>query len=122
MFENDISNDQMITPTKNNSELTENADHSCCHKRKQRSDEDKKALINRLSRMEGQIRGIKSMVEKDAYCPDILVQAAAVTSAMNAFNRVLLTEHIKTCVVDDVRKGNDSTIDELTALIQRLMK
>ena len=78
--------------------------------------------MNRLSRIEGQIRGIKGMVEKDAYCPDILVQAAAVTSAMNAFNKELLSRHIKTCVADDIRKGSDETIDELTALIQRLMK
>ncbi len=100
----------------------QNAAQCHCHKTKSRSTDEKKALMNRLSRIEGQIRGIKGMVEKDAYCPDILVQAAAVTSAMNAFNKELLSRHIKTCVADDIRKGSDETIDELTALIQRLMK
>ena len=99
------------------------AETSCrCARKKLRDEKEKRALINRLSRIEGQIRGIKGMVEKDAYCPDILTQAAAVTSAMNAFNRELLNGHIKSCVADDIRKGNDETIDELTKLIVKLMK
>ena len=103
--------------------VNDNDTQTCaCRRTKKRSDEEKRSLVNRLSRIEGQIRGIKGMVERDAYCPDILVQAAAVTSAMNAFNRELLSVHIKTCVADDIRNGSDETIDELTQLIRRLMK
>ena len=94
----------------------------CCHKTTRRSEEEYKKLINRLSRIEGQIRGIRGMVEKDAYCPDILVQSAAVTAAMNAFNRELLASHIRTCVADDIRAGKDEVIDELVATLQKLMK
>lgn len=98
-------------------------DNTCnCQKYKVRSDEEYRALINRLNRIEGQIRGIKGMVEKSAYCPDILVQVAAVNAALNAFNKELLAEHIKSCVADDIRKGNDSTVDELVATLQKLMK
>lgn len=98
-------------------------DNTCnCHKYKVRSDEEYRRLINRLNRIEGQIRGIKGMVEKSAYCPDILVQVAAVNAALNAFNKELLAEHIKSCVADDIRKGNDSTVDELVATLQKLMK
>lgn len=93
-----------------------------CHKTKKRSAEEYKSLIHRLNRIEGQIRGIKGMIEKDAYCPDILVQSSAVSAAMNAFNRELLASHIKTCVANDIRKGNDETIDELLATMQKLMK
>ena len=94
----------------------------CCHKVKERSQEEKKSLINRLNRIEGQIRGIKGMVEKNIYCPDILVQAAAVNAAVNAFNRELLANHIKTCVVKDIWEGRDETVDELLATLQKLMK
>lgn len=93
-----------------------------CHNSKQRADEEKKRLINRLNRIEGQIRGIKGMVEKDAYCPDIMVQAAAVTAAVNSFNKELLGTHIRTCVADDIREGKDEVIDELLDTLQRLMK
>ncbi|MEE1012590.1 MAG: metal-sensing transcriptional repressor [Acutalibacteraceae bacterium] len=93
-----------------------------CHKNKERSAEEIKNLIHRLNRIEGQIRGIKGMIEKDAYCPDILVQSSAVSAAMNAFNKELLANHIKTCVADDIRNGNDETIDELVATLQKLMK
>ena len=95
---------------------------TCCHKTKQRTEEERKSLMNRLSRMEGQIRGIRGMVEKDAYCTDILVQAAAVSAALNAFNRELLAQHIRTCVAQDIRDGKDETIDELVATLQKLMK
>ncbi len=94
----------------------------CSHKTKKRSEEEYKSLINRLSRIEGQIRGLKGMVERDAYCPDILVQASAVSAALSAFNRELLSSHIKSCVVNDIREGNDETIDELLATLQKLMK
>ena len=81
-----------------------------------------KSLVNRLNRIEGQIRGIKGMLEKDAYCPDILVQVAAANAALNAFNKELLANHIRTCVADDIRAGNDETIDELVGVLQKLMK
>lgn len=93
----------------------------CC-KTKERSPQEYKSLINRLNRIEGQIRGIKGMIEKDAYCPDILIQSAAVNAAINAFNKELLSNHIKTCVVNDIRSGKDETIEELLATLQKLMK
>lgn len=93
----------------------------CC-KRTFRTAEEQKKLINRLSRLEGQIRGIKNMVETDAYCNDILIQSAAVTAAMNAFNRELITSHLKTCVARDLRQGNDDVIEELSQTLQKLMK
>ena len=94
----------------------------CCQKKKQRTPEEYTKLINRLNRIEGQIRGIRGMVENDAYCPDILVQSAAVNAAVNAFNKELLATHIRTCVADDIRRGNDDVIDELVATLQKLMK
>ena len=97
-------------------------EHECCHKTKRRDDAEKKRLINRLNRIEGQIRGIKRMVENDAYCPDILVQAAAANAALNAFNKELLSNHIHTCVANDIREGKDETIDELMDTLQKLMR
>lgn len=94
----------------------------CSHKTKERSEEEYKSLINRLNRIEGQIRGIKGMVEKDAYCTDILVQVSAVNAALNAFNKELLSNHIKTCVAQDIRNGKNETVDELVATLQKLMK
>ena len=94
----------------------------CCHKTKERSREEYTRLIHRLNRIEGQIRGIRGMVERSAYCPDILVQSAAVTAAINAFNKELLASHIRTCVARDIREGKDETIDELVATLQKLMK
>ena len=93
-----------------------------CHKTKERSEEEYKSLIHRLNRIEGQIRGIRSMVEKSAYCPDILIQTAAANAALNAFSRELLVQHIRTCVAQDIRSGKDETIDELVATLQKLMK
>lgn len=96
---------------------------SCtCVRKKERSDEEKRALINRLNRIEGQIRGIRAMVEKDAYCPDILTQASAASAAINGFAKVLLGEHIRTCVAEDVRQGNDDTLDELLGTLLKWMK
>ena len=94
----------------------------CCKKTTERSDEERKKLIHRLNRIEGQIRGIRGMVEKDAYCADILVQSAAVNAAVNAFNKELLASHIKGCVARDIRSGNDEVIDELVVTLQKLMK
>lgn len=95
----------------------------CPHCRtKERSEQERRRLLNRLSRVEGQIRGIRGMVEKGAYCPDILIQAAAATAALNAFSRELLAEHIRTCVRDDIISGKDETLDELLATLQKMMK
>lgn len=96
--------------------------HSCCHKTKVRSQEEYRGLINRLNRIEGQVRGIKKMVEADAYCTDILIQVSAVNAALNSFNKVLLANHIRTCVAQDIREGKDETIDELVMTLQKLMK
>lgn len=96
---------------------------SCCtQKTKERTGQEYKDLMNRLSRIEGQVRGIKGMVERDVYCIDILVQAAAVNAAMNSFNKALLANHIKTCVAGDIREGREETMDELIAVLQKLMK
>ena len=94
----------------------------CQHKTKERSDKEFKDLIHRLNRIEGQVRGIKRMVEDDAYCTDILIQVSSVNSALNSFNKVLLANHIRTCVADDIRAGHEDTIDELVATLQKLMK
>ncbi len=101
----------------------------CCHcgeqdsvRHKEREDAEKKALLTRLRKVEGQIRGIEKMVENDIYCPDILIQVSAATSALNSFNKVLLSNHIKSCVAEDIRDGKDETIDELCDVLQRLMK
>lgn len=94
----------------------------CCEKKKERTPEEYKKLINRLNRIEGQVRGIKGMVERDAYCVDILTQVAAINAALNAFSRELLSEHVRTCVANDLRAGKDETVDELVATMQKLMK
>lgn len=94
----------------------------CSQRKKERSPEEYKKLINRLNRIEGQIRGIRGMVENGAYCPDILVQSAAVNAAVNSFNRELLSSHIRTCVANDIRDGNDEIIDELLDTLQKLMR
>ncbi len=93
----------------------------CC-RTKERSPEELRRLTNRLSRIEGQIRGIKRMLERSAYCPDILAQSAAAGAALNAFNRELLASHIRSCVVEDVRAGREDTVDELLATLQKFMK
>lgn len=99
------------------------SEHFCpCGRTTQRSEEVYKNLLHRLNRMEGQIRGIREMLQEDAYCADILVQSAAVTAAMNAFNRELLASHIRTCVTRDIKEGKDETVEELVATIQKLMK
>lgn len=94
----------------------------CKNREKERSQEELKDLLNRLNRIEGQVRGIKNMVEKNSYCADILMQVAAVTAAMNSFNKVLLANHVRTCVAENIRQGNDEVIDELIQLLQKLMK
>ncbi|MDE6732986.1 MAG: metal-sensing transcriptional repressor [Oscillospiraceae bacterium] len=93
-----------------------------CQKTKSRSDAEYRKLINRLNRISGQINGIKKMVENSAYCTDILVQVAAVNAALNSFNKELLGEHIRTCVADNIKAGNDEVVDELVKTLQKLMK
>ena len=97
----------------------------CCGgnvKKTERAEKDKKKLVNRLSRIEGQIRGIKKMIENDAYCNDVLIQSAAVGAAINAFNRELLSNHIHSCVVRVIREGKDEVVDELMVTLQKLIK
>ena len=94
----------------------------CCERTTARPEEERKKLIHRLNRIEGQIRGIRGMVEKNAYCADILIQSAAVNAAVNAFNKELLASHIRGCVARDIRDGKDEVIDELVATLQKLMK
>ncbi len=94
----------------------------CSGKHKDRDDKEKKDLMNRLKRIEGQVRGVEGMLENDAYCTDILVQVSAISSALNSFNKVLLANHMKSCVADNIREGNDEIIDELVVTLQKLMK
>ena len=99
-------------------------ENNCCcsHKTKERDEQEYKDLIHRLNRIEGQIRGIRGMVERDAYCTDILVQVSAVNAALNSFSKVLLANHIKTCVTRDIKEGKEETVDELVTVLQKLMK
>ena len=94
---------------------------SCC-RHKDRTPEEYRALANRLSRIEGQVRGIRAMLDKDVYCADILVQVAAVNAALNGFSKELLSQHVRTCVADDLRAGGTQKLDELLHLLPRLMK
>lgn len=96
---------------------------SCCsNKKKERTPEEYKALMNRLNRIEGQIKGIKRMLENDAYCPDILIQVSAANAALNSFSKLLLANHIHTCVVDDIKEGKEGVVDELCNVLQKMMK
>jgi len=101
-------------------------EHSCCcggtEKTTMRTEEEKRKLLNRLKRIEGQVRGLQAMIERDAYCYDILTQSAAVNAAMNAFNKEILAHHIEGCVARDIREGKDEVIDELVTILQKLMK
>ena len=100
---------------------TESVTPSCC-RHKDRTPEEYRALANRLSRIEGQVRGIHTMLDKDVYCADILVQVAAVNAALNGFSKELLSQHVRTCVADDLRAGGTQKLDELLQLLPRLMK
>lgn len=102
--------------------MEENNCCCCSGKKKDRSEKEYKDLVNRLSRIEGQIRGIKRMLDEDCYCPDIMVQVSAANAALNSFNKVLLANHIRTCVADDIRNGNDDVIDELVTTLGKLMR
>ena len=97
----------------------------CCggtEKTTMRTEEEKRKLLNRLKRIEGQVRGLQAMIERDAYCYDILTQSAAVNAAMNAFNKEILAHHIEGCVARDIRAGKDEVIEELVTILQKLMK
>ena len=96
-------------------------EETCCrHKHREEAEYD--ALIRRLNRIEGQVRGVKGMVEREAYCTDILTQVSAVQSALNAFSRELLSSHIRTCVADGIRGGDTEVVDELVRTVEKLMK
>lgn len=104
-------------------ECYEQKNQCCCEvKKKERSEEEYKSLMNRLKRIEGQVRGVQNMLQSNAYCTDILIQVAAINAALNSFNKELLAEHIKSCVADNIRQGNDDVIDELVHTLQKLMK
>ena len=103
--------------TMNENERTMTATHHHA-----RSEKQQKSLLARLKKIEGQIRGLERMVENDTYCPDILIQVSAVTSALNSFNKELLACHIKGCVTEDIREGREGTVEELVAVLQKLMK
>lgn len=94
----------------------------CSQKKKERNEKEYKDLIHRLSRIEGQVRGVKKMVESDSYCVDILMQVSAINAALNSFNKVLLSNHIRECVAEDIRAGNEEVIDELVETMKKLMK
>lgn len=94
----------------------------CCEKKKERSSKEIKDMVHRLNRIEGQVRGVKAMVEDNRYCVDILTQVSAIQSALNSFSKCLLSEHIKSCVVENIKAGNEEVVDELCSTIQKLMK
>lgn len=91
-------------------------------RKKIRDDRERRDLMNRLKRIEGQVRGLQRMLDEDAYCPDILTQASAVNSAINSFCKVLLTNHLRTCVTEDILAGRNEAVDELVDTLQKLMK
>jgi DNA-binding FrmR family transcriptional regulator len=107
---------------KEESNIEESCTCCCSGKHKERDEKEFKDLMNRLKRIEGQVRGVEGMLENDAYCTDILIQVSAVTSALNSFNKALLANHMRTCVADNIRQGNDEVIDELVTALQKLMK
>lgn len=102
--------------------MNERTEVVCCCRKKVRDNKERRDLMNRLKRIEGQVRGLQRMLEEDAYCPDILTQASAANSALNSFCRKLLAEHLRTCVSDDIRAGREETVDELMDTLQKLMK
>ena len=124
---NDTEVSNAVETAEVNMDVADKAEKKCCccggdAKKTERAEKDKKKLVNRLSRIEGQIRGIKKMIENDSYCNDVLIQSAAVGAAINAFNRELLSNHIHSCVVRDIREGKDEVVDELMVTLQKLIK
>ena len=103
----------------------EKEEKGCCcgtPRKKVRERSEKEAMLQRLSRIEGQVRGVRKMVEESAYCTDVLTQVSAIQAALNAFNRELISNHIRSCVVNDIRNDNLETIDDLVNTLQKLMK
>lgn len=98
------------------------SENTCCGRVKHRSEKETKDLITRLSRIEGQVRGIKNMVEEERYCVDILNQVSAIQAALNGFSKELLANHIHSCVVEDIRAGKETAVDELCETIKKMMK
>lgn len=94
----------------------------CCQRHTVRDSEQRRALVNRLRRIEGQVRGVRGLLEEDAYCVDILTQVSAISSALTAFSRELLDSHIRGCVVEDIKNGDGSTVEELIKTVSRFMK
>ena len=111
----------MLEKESNMEEMNGGCPH-CSGKHKDRDEKEKRDLMNRLKRIEGQVRGVEGMLENDVYCTDILIQVSAITSALNSFNKVLLANHMRTCVANNIREGNDEIIDELVVTLQKLMK
>ena len=111
-----------MSQCENNMEEMKGSCPHCSGKHKDRDAKEKRDLMNRLKRIEGQVRGVEGMLENDAYCTDILIQVSAITSALNSFNKVLLANHMRSCVADNIREGNDEIIDELVVTLQKLMK
>ena len=95
---------------------------ACCARKKERTEKERAAILNRLRRVEGQVRGIEKMIENDAYCTDVITQVSAVAAALNAVNRELISKHIRTCVAEDLRQGKTETADELATVVERLMR
>lgn len=98
------------------------SENNCCYRQKQRTVQETKDLTTRLNRIEGQVRGVKNMVEDGRYCVDILNQVSAIQAALNSFNKELLANHIHTCVVDDIRSGKSEAVEELCETIKKMMK
>ena len=111
-----------MSDDQNRIDNTEESCPYCSGKHKARDEKEFKDLMNRLKRIEGQVRGVEGMLENDAYCTDVLIQVSAITSALNSFNKALLANHMRTCVADNIRQGNDEVIDELVTTMQKLMK
>ena len=121
-MENEVKKDERMEEAGSGIFLSGEDAGKCCCRKKIRSEKEQKDLLNRLNRIEGQIRGIRGMLEKDAYCIDILTQVSAANSVLNSFTKVLLAEHIKSCVAEDVKAGNEEKLDELVRTLQKLMK
>lgn len=102
--------------------MEENNCKSCDIKGKHRANEEYDNLMRRMNKIEGQVRGIKKMLDEERYCVDILTQVSAIQAALNSFNKVLLTQHIKSCVIKDIQDGNNEVVDELCTMLQKLMK
>lgn len=101
---------------------TETTCPACAGRKKQRTATEKSALMNRLRRIEGQVRGVQNMLENDAWCPDIMVQISAINAALHAFNKELLAAHIRSCVLEDIKAGHDEAVDALVETLQKVMK